>query len=109
MPTMRDTMAEATTRPKVTGNRNGDLLAHRLAGGERRPKVPMDRSGEPVPVLDEQRIVEMQLGADPGDLGRRGAQAARQSDRRVARNERQQEEDGERDDEQHGNDAQQTP
>jgi hypothetical protein len=62
-----------------------------------------------VPVLYDQGIVEVQLGADSGDLGRRGTQAARQSDRRVAGNERQQEEDGERHDEQHRNDAQQTP
>ena len=68
----------------------------------------MQHVDKPVPVLDEEAVVEMELLRDVSDLGRRGTDAAGQRDGRVARNERQQEEDAERDDEQYRHEGQQT-
>ena len=45
----------------------------------------MEGGGEPVPVLHQQRIVEVELVADMGDSRRRGVEPPGQGDRRVAR------------------------
>lgn len=61
-----------------------NLLGHGLTDRERRAEVPVQRGVEPVPVLDEERIVEMELSRDVLDLGLSGADGTCQRDRRVA-------------------------
>ncbi len=44
----------------------------------------MHRVGHPAPVLGEQRLIQMELVADPEDLGGIGVDAAGERARRVA-------------------------
>jgi hypothetical protein len=64
---------------------------HRLAAAERVAEVPAQRAGQPVPVADEERLVQVQLLAERGDLRRRRVRA----EQRLGRVARQQVKHGE--------------
>ena len=71
--------AEATTRPKVTGNRMAICELTDWPVERDVPRFPCSALVSQCQYWTSKRIVEMELGAHPGDLGRGGAQAAGQA------------------------------
>lgn len=81
----------------------GQQGGHRLVTADRAAEVPADDAADPVPVLGQERVVEVVLGSHPGQ--RLGARRARpeQVARRVPRSQMEQAEHDERHRHQQGN------